>query len=281
MQLPAEQRRPVPQAALEPQRQLPRLEQVSALSGSQAVQLAPPVPQVAGERALQVEPWQQPSGQEVASQVQAPPTQRWPGPQALPAPQLHAPAAEQASARLGSQAVHSSPPTPQEPREGASQAIPEQQPAQDAASQRHAPPEQRWPAAQTGPAPHPHAPAEQASARAASQATQPLPAVPQAARLGGVQVAPEQQPEAQLAGVQPLQMPPLHTPGAQDWQAAPPLPQAVLEAPVWQAGRSEEHTSELQSHLCISYAVFCLRSEERRVGKECTSVCRSRWSPYH
>ena len=33
------------------------------------------------------------------------------------------------------------------------------------------------------------------------------------------------------------------------------------------------------SHLrsSISYAVFCLRSEERRVGKE----CRSRWSPYH
>ena len=24
-----------------------------------------------------------------------------------------------------------------------------------------------------------------------------------------------------------------------------------------------------------------VRSEERRVGKECTSVCRSRWSPYH
>ena len=23
------------------------------------------------------------------------------------------------------------------------------------------------------------------------------------------------------------------------------------------------------------------RSEERRVGKECTSRCRSRWSPYH
>ena len=23
------------------------------------------------------------------------------------------------------------------------------------------------------------------------------------------------------------------------------------------------------------------RSEERRVGKECLSVCRSRWSPYH
>src|SRR3546814_18220727 len=24
-----------------------------------------------------------------------------------------------------------------------------------------------------------------------------------------------------------------------------------------------------------------LRSEERRVGKECVSQCRSRWSPYH
>jgi hypothetical protein len=23
------------------------------------------------------------------------------------------------------------------------------------------------------------------------------------------------------------------------------------------------------------------RSEERRVGKECCLVCRSRWSPYH
>ena len=24
-----------------------------------------------------------------------------------------------------------------------------------------------------------------------------------------------------------------------------------------------------------------VRSEERRVGKECTATCRSRWSPYH
>src|SRR3546814_2819284 len=27
--------------------------------------------------------------------------------------------------------------------------------------------------------------------------------------------------------------------------------------------------------------VACHRSEERRVGKECVSTCRSRWSPYH
>src|SRR3546814_13975023 len=26
---------------------------------------------------------------------------------------------------------------------------------------------------------------------------------------------------------------------------------------------------------------FLNRSEERRVGKECVSTCRSRWSPYH
>ena len=26
---------------------------------------------------------------------------------------------------------------------------------------------------------------------------------------------------------------------------------------------------------------YSLRSEERRVGKECASMCRSRWSPYH
>src|SRR3546814_12328747 len=27
--------------------------------------------------------------------------------------------------------------------------------------------------------------------------------------------------------------------------------------------------------------VGAMRSEERRVGKECVSTCRSRWSPYH
>src|SRR3546814_4729586 len=27
--------------------------------------------------------------------------------------------------------------------------------------------------------------------------------------------------------------------------------------------------------------VSLFRSEERRVGKECVSTCRSRWSPYH
>src|SRR3546814_14566531 len=30
-----------------------------------------------------------------------------------------------------------------------------------------------------------------------------------------------------------------------------------------------------------SPAPTTFRSEERRVGKECVSTCRSRWSPYH
>ena len=29
------------------------------------------------------------------------------------------------------------------------------------------------------------------------------------------------------------------------------------------------------------FSEYEVRSEERRVGKECVSTCRSRWSPYH
>ena len=35
----------------------------------------------------------------------------------------------------------------------------------------------------------------------------------------------------------------------------------------------------VQSH--DGEALAAVRSEERRVGKECTVLCRSRWSPYH
>src|SRR3546814_11676438 len=31
----------------------------------------------------------------------------------------------------------------------------------------------------------------------------------------------------------------------------------------------------------VAQLLESLRSEERRVGKECVSTCRSRWSPYH
>ena len=31
----------------------------------------------------------------------------------------------------------------------------------------------------------------------------------------------------------------------------------------------------------VRYEEGAQRSEERRVGKECLRLCRSRWSPYH
>lgn len=49
--------------------------------------------------------------------------------------------------------------------------------------------------------------------------------------------------------------------------------------------QAETITDDLSSQqvtqkLHISQAALT-RSEERRVGKECISQCRSRWSPYH
>src|SRR3546814_5025350 len=38
----------------------------------------------------------------------------------------------------------------------------------------------------------------------------------------------------------------------------------------------DRHAAEAHGGACEDG-----RSEERRVGKECVSTCRSRWSPYH
>src|SRR3546814_20774209 len=40
---------------------------------------------------------------------------------------------------------------------------------------------------------------------------------------------------------------------------------------------------QVQLRLLVEPALFVgfLRSEERRVGKECVSTCRFRWAPYH
>src|SRR3546814_4001676 len=43
-----------------------------------------------------------------------------------------------------------------------------------------------------------------------------------------------------------------------------------------------ENDREGQPIIFDSYDMSpVLRSDERRVGKECVSTCRSRWSPYH
>src|SRR3546814_14383843 len=38
---------------------------------------------------------------------------------------------------------------------------------------------------------------------------------------------------------------------------------------------------DLPSHQNTTFFEVKKRSEERRVGNECVSTCRSRWSPYH
>src|SRR3546814_5282858 len=51
------------------------------------------------------------------------------------------------------------------------------------------------------------------------------------------------------------------------------------------AGWAAAKRSRLGSEKLRSSTPMCSmmgqRSEERRVGKECVSTCRSRWSPYH
>ena len=43
-----------------------------------------------------------------------------------------------------------------------------------------------------------------------------------------------------------------------------------------------ENLHEEEQHLIQQIAEQTeRRSEERRVGKECLRLCRSRWSPYH
>ena len=41
------------------------------------------------------------------------------------------------------------------------------------------------------------------------------------------------------------------------------------------------HAAEGFARVSGEVGVALVRSEERRVGKECRLLCRSRWSPYH
>src|SRR3546814_9743395 len=54
-----------------------------------------------------------------------------------------------------------------------------------------------------------------------------------------------------------------HTPAAYAW----PTTMAPWEAGCWPLPRSEEHTSELQSLMRNSYAVFCLKKKIKEVGR--------------
>src|SRR3546814_12443252 len=45
--------------------------------------------------------------------------------------------------------------------------------------------------------------------------------------------------------------------------------------------RIDELSGDTYALFRFAQAALQHRSEERRVGKECVSTCRSRWSPYH
>src|SRR3546814_14416824 len=55
---------------------------------------------------------------------------------------------------------------------------------------------------------------------------------------------------------------------------------AVFGDWIWLADGSTADPHDL-ARLFMDLIVGVHRSEERRVGKECVSTCRSRWSPYH
>ena len=64
---------------------------------------------------------------------------------------------------------------------------------------------------------------------------------------------------------------------AQDY---PQRPVRVI-VPYAPGGASDILARLIQPHLERALGQSFVRSEERRVGKECELKCRSRWSPYH
>src|SRR3546814_5921273 len=79
---------------------------------------------------------------------------------------------------------------------------------------------------------------------------------------GGVPDSPAEESEAaaDTAAEEPADAPEAAAPAPADTEA--PAEEAPSEEPA--AERSEEHTSELQSLMRISYAVFCLKKKTKR-----------------
>ena len=49
----------------------------------------------------------------------------------------------------------------------------------------------------------------------------------------------------------------------------------------WENGAKSQYRFVGAALAKAGYVAVLPRSEERRVGKECSELCRSRWSPYH
>ena len=117
-----------------------------------------------------------------------------------------------------------------------------------------------------------------------------------------IQVAPGAKALAQIASAAGIATPPAETkapapipPPARVSLSVPPLPSSVPPLPT---NADKHHLTNIQiANLAGGVArpdryrvasdgdartiKVRARSEERRVGKECSSPCRSRWSPYH
>ena len=113
--------------------------------------------------------------------------------------------------------AHAAPPAPHDIAVSPARHVaPLQQPAHEAASHTHAPPEHRCPAEHAARPPHVQFPAALQPSDRRSHATQAAPGAPHAVAVGGeTQVAPEQQPDAQLVALQLVHTPPTHEPLAQ------------------------------------------------------------------
>src|SRR3546814_8193953 len=67
-----------------------------------------------------------------------------------------------------------------------------------------------------------------------------------------------------------------------DVEVSPPTALSPFAASAITGGDPYKTTLQCWKYTIPAFLVpFVFRSEERRVGQECVSTCRSRWSPYH
>lgn len=193
----------------------------------------------AAAHVVALNPWQVPSiaqhpvGHDAAVQAHEPFEQTWPLAHAPDWPHEHTPSELQVLADPISQVWHVVPLMPQNLKPDDSHVVPEQQPfGHEAGVHWQLPIEQTCPCTHSAFPPQLQAPAVQPSASVGSHVAQPIPFVPHAPAVGTVQVAPAQQPVAQLLGEHPLQTPPAEqVPPGHGWHAEPPVPHALGEVP--------------------------------------------------
>src|SRR3546814_3180950 len=87
---------------------------------------------------------------------------------------------------------------------------------------------------------------------------------------------------ALVTGVQTCALPILLAATARGVRGTCEVRDAGLPVPLTDEGPTvhEVDLDDALSRNQLARAILA-RSEERRVGKECVSTCRSRWSPYH